>query len=429
MSEFSELIKHLHRVRSYVRSFYLFDWRERADFDEKSSRTYDNERRRVESIFYEYVTSGRIRSGIADKNEKKTSLAINATDIARNPLYEVWRAKRFTPSDIMLHFIILDTGAKKKNKNGFTKSDIVQCVRDITSMQNFLWNKDIPSDSSIRDKLNEYEKAGLLVSELSGRELRYYLVPMTCDDLPENLRFAIDFFSEAAPFGEAGDHIRDEGGWINKFFRFKHHFIAQTLDDEILYDLLTAIKERRRVGLHTEKGPRLREEGVPCKILVSVQSGRRYIGMTDDWDDGKSIARRLDYIDKVDICDDVGKLEYDEVLQKFEADIDKAWGVSFGMGMDPKPDKPEKIVMTLYIDEENENFVLDRLKREGRKGKTERLEKNVFSYSHEVWDSNEILPFIMSFIGRIISLQCEKNTEDRFRYELDYMTSMYGVGR
>jgi len=429
MSEFSELIKHLHRVRSYVRGFYLFDWRGRADYDEKSPRTYDNERRRVESIFNEYVRSGRIRSGAADKNEKKTSLAINATDIARNPLYEVWRAKRFTPPDIMLHFIILDTGAKKKNKNGFTKSDISMRVMDIASMENFLWNKDIPSDSSIRDKLNEYEAAGLLVSKLSGKELRYYLAPMTSDDLPANLRYAIDFFSEAAPFGEAGDHIRDEGGWANKFFRFKHHFIAQTLDDEILYDLLAAIKERRRVGLLTEKGPRPYEKGVPCKILVSVQSGRRYIGMTDDWNDSKSIARRLDYIDKVDVCDDVGRAEYEEILQRFEADIDKAWGVSFGMGMDSKPDKPEKIVMTLYIDEENERFVLDRLKREGRKGKVERLEKNVFSYSHEVWDSNEMLPFIMSFIGRIISLQCGKATEKRFLDELDRMTSMYGVGR
>jgi hypothetical protein len=32
------------------------------------------------------------------------------------------------------------------------------------------------------------------------------------------------------------------------------------------------------------------------KILVSAQSGRRYIGMTDDSGGGNSIARRLDYI-------------------------------------------------------------------------------------------------------------------------------------
>jgi hypothetical protein len=292
-------------------------------------------------------------------------------------------------------------------------------------MEGFLWNKDVPSDSTIRDKLNEYEEAGLLVAEHSGRENRYSPARLTCAGLSEGLESAIDFFSEAAPFGELGDHIREEGGWSNKFFRFKHHFIAQTLDNEVLYDLLAAMKERSRIMLLMEKDakPRLQERGTPCKILVSVQSGRRYIGMTDEYGGGNSIARRLDYINNAEIGDDIGKPEYRESLQRFEADIDKAWGVSFGS----KPDKLEKVVMTLCIDEQNEKYVLDRLKREGRKGKVERLEENVFSYTHEVWDSNEMLPFIMSFIGRIISLQCGESTHKRFMDELERMTSMYGV--
>ena len=99
MSEFSELIKHLHRVRDYVRGFFLYNWRGSADYDEKSSRTYDNELRRVKSLFNKYVRNERARSGTADRIEKKISLAINATDIDRNPLYEVWRAKRFKPLD------------------------------------------------------------------------------------------------------------------------------------------------------------------------------------------------------------------------------------------------------------------------------------------------------------------------------------------
>jgi hypothetical protein len=149
--------------------------------------------------------------------------------------------------------------------------------------------------------------------------------------------------------------------------------------------------------------------------------------MTDDHEDGRPIARRLDYIDNAHISGDIESLEYDKGLRRFEEDIDKAWGVSFGMGMRPKPKKPEKVVLELYIDERSEKFVLDRLKREGRKGKIERLEENVFSYTHEIWDSNEMLPFIMSFIGRIISLQCGEATKNRFLFELERMTSIYGV--
>jgi hypothetical protein len=174
--------------------------------------------------------------------------------------------------------------------------------------------------------------------------------------------------------------------------------------------------------------PSLQEAGVPCKILVSAQSGRRYIGMTDDSGGGNSIARRLDYINKAEILDDMGEPEYNDSLQRFEADVDRAWGVSFGMNMEPKPDKPEKVVLELCIEKKKKKYVLDRLKREGRKGRVERLKENVFSYTHEVWDSNEMLPFIMSFIGRIISLRCGEATQNRFKDELERMTSMYGVG-
>jgi hypothetical protein len=307
-------------VRDYVRNFYLFDWRERSDYDDRSPRTYDNERRRIESLFSEYVRSARIRSGFAEQTGRgRSSLVINATDIARNPLYEVWRAKRFTPSYILLHFTIFDEGAKK-GQNGFTKQDIVQRILDMTSMENFSWNcrRDIPSDSTIAGKLKEYENAGLLVVEGSGRATRYVLASPKCDDLPEEVKIAVDFFSEAVPFGEIGDHIREESRWVNEIFRFKHHFIAHTLDDEVLYDLLTAMRLRCKVGLFMDREP-LFIRGVPCKILVSVQTGRRYIGLLEDSKnskDSKFIARRLDYIKEAYILD--VEQDYEDICQNLK---------------------------------------------------------------------------------------------------------------
>jgi hypothetical protein len=429
MSEFSELIKHLHRVRDFIRNFYLFDWRERSDYEDRSSRTYDNERRRIESLFNEYVKSVRIRSGFAEQSRKgRKSLMINATDIARNPLYEVWRAKRFTPSDILLHFTILDEGAKK-GENGFTKQDIVQRVLDMTSTETFLWSskRDMPSDSTIGGKLKEYESAGLLVVEGSGRATRYVLASPKCDDLPEEAKIAVNFFSEALPFGEIGDHIREEAGWTDEIFRFKHHFIAHTLDDEVLYDLLTALRLHCRIQLMMDRAP-CYIKGVPCKILVSVQTGRRYIGMREEFRDGtfKFIARRLDYIKKAYILG-VEK-DHEDICRKFEAVLDGAWGVSFGADQ-KEPPKLEKVEMKLCIDEQTETYVLDRLNREGRKGKIERLEKNIFLYSHAIWDSNEMMPFVLSFTGRTLSFKCEnEKTEERFREEMKRMTSMY-LGR
>ena len=49
MSGFSELIKNFGRTRDYVRDFFIYGFKVRGDFSRKSSRTYDDERRRIES--------------------------------------------------------------------------------------------------------------------------------------------------------------------------------------------------------------------------------------------------------------------------------------------------------------------------------------------------------------------------------------------
>ena len=53
---YSELIKSFEKVRAYLRDFYVFGFRTRSDFDRKSSRSYDNERRRAESWLGDSVT-------------------------------------------------------------------------------------------------------------------------------------------------------------------------------------------------------------------------------------------------------------------------------------------------------------------------------------------------------------------------------------
>lgn len=44
---YSELIKSFHRIRPFMRSFYVYGFQHRLEHDEKSTRSYDNERRRI----------------------------------------------------------------------------------------------------------------------------------------------------------------------------------------------------------------------------------------------------------------------------------------------------------------------------------------------------------------------------------------------
>lgn len=43
---YSELIKNFEKVRAYMREFYVFGFKSRAEYDAKSARSYDDERHR-----------------------------------------------------------------------------------------------------------------------------------------------------------------------------------------------------------------------------------------------------------------------------------------------------------------------------------------------------------------------------------------------
>lgn len=102
MSEFKELIKSFSKSREYVRDFFVYGFKTRDEFAGWSGRTYDNERRRLESWL-----SAHVRQDYSGKG-KNIYLSIDSNLSDTNPLYQVWKAKSFTDNDIMLHFYILD---------------------------------------------------------------------------------------------------------------------------------------------------------------------------------------------------------------------------------------------------------------------------------------------------------------------------------
>ena len=102
MSGFSELIKNFDKTRDYIRDFFIYGFKVRNDFERKSLRTYDDEKRRIESWFGNYVKYDRSERG------QKVSITVDSGSIFRNPLYQAYRSKSFTDNDIKLHFFILD---------------------------------------------------------------------------------------------------------------------------------------------------------------------------------------------------------------------------------------------------------------------------------------------------------------------------------
>lgn len=60
---YSELIKSFDRIRSYMREFYVYGFKSCEEYDSKSARTYDNERRRIESWLGDYMSFHQDASG------------------------------------------------------------------------------------------------------------------------------------------------------------------------------------------------------------------------------------------------------------------------------------------------------------------------------------------------------------------------------
>lgn len=99
---FNELIKNFDNIRQMMRDFYVFGFKSRADFADKSARSYDNERRRIESWLGEYMYFRQKAGG------KNCFISVDSRKIRHNPFYKALKAKSFTANDIMLHFFLLD---------------------------------------------------------------------------------------------------------------------------------------------------------------------------------------------------------------------------------------------------------------------------------------------------------------------------------
>jgi hypothetical protein len=405
MSEFSELIKRFDKIRDYMRDFYVYGFKSRIDFDRKSARTYDNEKRRCESYLKKYM-----KWDYKDGN-KASFISVDSSKIPINPLFAAWKSKSFTSNDIMLHFYILDALKNRK--------------MTVDLLTDYICEKSgVAFDTqTIRGKCNEYVDHGMLTCEKQGKAFFYGITPETVDITPELLD-AIKFFQGAAPIGEVGSFILDNENVENNLFAFKHHYIAHTLEDGILLDLLTVIRKNQSVVFENQSersGNTTTIHALPLKIFVSATTGRRYVCMYS-LRKRRFFNYRLDYIKSVvpnEVIDSAPELR-----EKLGNNLDKVWGVSFG-----GEHRTEIVCMKLHIDEKREQYIIHRILREGQGGELTCLGTNTFLYTKEMFDSSDMSPWIKTFTGRILALEgTNELVIKRFYNDMNQMAEMYSIG-
>ena len=403
---YQELIKNFEKVRAYLREFYVYGFKSRTEYDKKSARSYDDERRRVESWLGEYMGFTQTLEG------KNVFLSVDSRVTKTNPFYKAWKAKSFTDGDITLHFAIFDVLYDPSIQKTLT-----ELIEDIDERLDSALAFD---ESTLRKKLKEYESEGIIRIEKEGRKVLYSRAPQI--DISQ-LTDVADFFSEAAPCGVIGSFLQERLPEHEERFAFKHHYITQAMDSAVMETLFEAIRLRRYVtidNLGKRAGEIKTVRLVPLKIYISAQNGRQ--NLIAFHERGNRIGSyRLDYITKVKIEEPCEEFErFREILKRAESHM---WGVNCKWN----PNQTEHVEFELRVGE-NEQFIVQRLEREKRCGFVERVDETHYRYVAEVYDTTEMIPWIRTFLSRITKMNFSNRTaENQFKADIEEMYRMYGI--
>ena len=412
---YNELIKSFGGIRRYMREFYVYGFRSRVQYTDKSARSYDNERRRVESWLSGYMRFGRSSDG------KNIFISIDSRVSRHNPLYNAWKAKSFTDGDITLHFILFDI--LHSPEVSLTLSELSGLIDGYTG----LFDEPREFDAStLRKKLKEYIDEGIVTAEKRGRTLYYSRArdPEGFVSPSPALDNALDFFSEVAPCGVVGSYLLDKRGVHDERFSFKHHYMTGALDSEIVCGLLCAMREKRFVVLDTvnrQTGLGSSRAVVPLRLMISARSGRQHL-MAYDPRSGRISAFRISHIDSVKaggVCEDFDRLR--AMLDRIK---DNIWGVSTHSR---SGERMEHIEFTVRW-EPWEYYIPQRLEREKRRGTVEQIGEGLSRFSADVYDSSELIPWIRTFIGRLTEVRFSNELlQKQFEDDLSALYSYYGV--
>ena len=405
---YSELIKNFQRVRDYMRAFYVFGFKSRDEYNKKSGRSYDNERRRIESWLGDYMRFSKTEEG------KSVFLSIDSRAMPENPLYKAFKTSSFTDRDITLHFILFDI---------LRSPDTALSVPELCErIDGCLSGFDEPiefDESTVRKKLKEYVDQGIVKAQKDGRKVLYSRTKEGGEIPP----YMLQFFSEVLPCGVVGSFLLDKQTESRHIFNFKHHYILSALDSDVLCDIFIAMREHREITADNYS-PRFSQAKqvafVPLKVLISAQGGRQYlIGYSREYDQMRSY--RVDYLSNIKIKD-VAE-DFDSLRKRLKRNEKHMRGVTLRKSIRGY----DKVEMTVKIGD-NEGYIINRLEREKRCGEVEIIDEHTVIFTAEVFDASEMLPWLRTFICRVSEFKSSnKQAERAFWNDLDKMYELYGI--
>jgi predicted DNA-binding transcriptional regulator YafY len=395
------LMRDLHDIRDVIRLFLIYGFFSKKDIMMRNGMkaiTYDKYKKTIQNL----IDNTKIKSYTNEAREKCVYISVDYVQETDNPLFTIWQGKSLTSNDIWYLFAITD--ALAKHDEGLTVSELTARLAPYRAAG--------IEEQTVRNRLEEMRKLGLVQTDRSGKRKIYKLHPPFLENLDEDqlreLDTACSFFQNVYPIGVLGYHLRQKMSILlpeaSAAFMFKHHHLGGTVDDEVLLQLFQAMREKRKITFHLQQsqGNAIRfieNSFVPMKLIADLWQGRRYIaGYHEDF--GRCWSFRLDKMFHVQLREEYPF--YEEKYAELERQLAKSWCVVMAARDAPL----DEVVMTLAINPQTESYVLDRLHAEGKWGTVRQMDSERFEYRIEVNDAQEMIPWIRTFTGRIVDFRC-----------------------
>lgn len=419
----SNSISEVNMLRDFVRELYVESFHSsngHISIHSESGRSEGEAKSRLHAFFEEnFIT----------KNSKNEDIIkFDSRTVYQNPLFAIWKMCHFKPEYLTRDFALFDLLSTKEYEKGLSDYDLKSDDSGKNRLE-FYTGKPIshkqlgPYISNLRNNgvLNAqdiYNKDGKLLKKtykLADTKIIQNLIKNNSAILA-----AIEFASETFPCGVLGSYILDsiDADTSHPIFNFKHHFIYNTLDSEVMYTIFSAINEKRFVTIR-------RKENIirvtPIQVRYSTRDGRTYLIYYTNYPRYKGFNvenfENIVYVKKSENCP-----YFNSLIIEFESIKHNLWGKSITINKK----KTEHVDFTVQY-KDSESYILKRLQRESFSG---RIKSNAndkkATFSFELFDSKELIPWIRSYFGRITHFNFENEIlQQQLTSEIKKLYAMY----
>ncbi len=386
------MIRDYENIRHILRDIFIFGCFTRDDFIDMgiSGRKYDNEQRRINAYLPEkFINKRRVN--------KKVLLycTYNMADSSEIYLAETYRNKSFTMLDVMSYFFVLQILSRNED---MTLAEILQFMPN--NNDEVVFTKD-----NLRAKLEELHENGLIETHKEGRSVKYRLCSDIWADFEDeellDIYLYLDFLKNVSPLEMpyyflqrklklylAAERLLDIDD-VDEF-QFKHNHLFNSLDNDVLLEILKAIYQKRLLRIKREGRDGVIEfVTIPVKVIHDSTYGRQYFICYNEVQERVSVIR----IDKIIDAFVEGELSQKQVsISKGRCNSEKdCWCTS---GVD---NELSVITIEFSFDENKEEYILNRIDREGHGGSVEKIAEGLYQYKVLLRDPNEMIPWIRSF--------------------------------